>query len=97
MKQTFSLLVLAATLVLSVGCNSNESEEPAAAAEWTHTIKLPTDYYKGGPQQASPPDGQLASGVKVKIVQESGSYTLISTEDGVEGYVSADALEPIAP
>ena len=88
--------MLVTVFISLIGCGSEQSDPPAAS-EWTHTIKLPTDYYKGGPQQASPPDGQLASGVKVKIVEDSGSYTLISAENGVEGYVSTDALEPIQP
>ncbi|WP_339747462.1 hypothetical protein [uncultured Rubinisphaera sp.] len=58
----------------------------------THTIKMETEFYKTGPQQGSPPDGTLTAGINVRLVESSGSYSLIETADGEHVYVSSDAL-----
>ena len=76
--------------------DANSSPDGSSTTEaFTHTIKLPVEYYTGGPQQSRPPDGELAAGVKARILEESGSYTLIRTETGIEAYVSSDALQPV--
>ncbi|MEO0444747.1 MAG: hypothetical protein AAF191_01590 [Verrucomicrobiota bacterium] len=50
------------------------------------------EYYRGGPQQASPPDGTLPVGTSVQVIRESGSYVLIETNSGMQAFVPADAI-----
>ncbi len=66
----------------------SDSKGPA----FTHRITEPTEYYKGGPQQAQPPDGQFKAETKVKLIEKAGSYSLVQSEDGVEAYVATGAL-----
>lgn len=56
------------------------------------TIMKDISYFKIGPQQASPPDGTFASGTKVTIVSQSGSYALVQTDTGIKGYVPITVL-----
>ena len=101
MKALRIVAVLLATLAFSAclkekEVSSNLSSTSNSQTEFTHQINLPTELYKGGPQQASPPDGTLPAGTKVKVVQDAGSYTQIESESGEVGYVSSGALEKIA-
>ncbi|MEX2120736.1 MAG: hypothetical protein WD847_14185 [Pirellulales bacterium] len=102
------LLVVGFALVVA-GCWSNEArqngnagdpagdEERAASQgdELTHSVVEETAYYTDGPQQGRPPDGQLEAGTKVELIRESGSYSLVRTEEGVEAYVAADSLKEL--
>lgn len=58
----------------------------------TKTLSETVDYYSNGPQQASPPDGQIQAGTEVTIIERAGSYTLIETADGIRGYVASSAV-----
>jgi len=61
----------------------------------THEIARDTSWYKH-PAQAEPPNGTLLKGTRVAILQDSGSYTQVQTEDEtVTGYVETDALHPL--
>ena len=62
---------------------------------FSHVIATETEYYTTGPQQGRPPDGKFPAGTKVTIVQEAGSYTQIRSEDGIEAYVSSDAIKEL--
>jgi hypothetical protein len=61
----------------------------------THTITADTEYYRDGPQQARPADGVLAAGTRVRLVSESGSYSLVETSDRMQVYVASDSLQPL--
>lgn len=71
------------------------SDVAAAPAELTHTVASEAEYCTTGPQQARPPEGTLAAGTRVKLVESAGSYSRIVTEDGITAYVASDALSPI--
>jgi type II secretory pathway pseudopilin PulG len=60
---------------------------------FSHVIATETEYYTTGPQQGRPPDGKFPAGTKVIILQEAGSYTQIRSKDGIEAYVSSDAIK----
>ncbi len=84
---------------------SQPVEQPAAGgATFTHVIATQSPYYTTGPQQGRPPDGDFLVGTKVNLAQGEdgsdaptiGSYTLVRSEDGVEAYVSTDALKAVA-
>ena len=62
---------------------------------YTHTVTVDTEYYRDGPQQARLADGTLAAGTKVRLVSESGSYSLIETSDRMRVYVASDSLQPL--
>jgi uncharacterized protein YgiM (DUF1202 family) len=63
----------------------------------THVIINDTVYYMSGPQQARPPEGRFKVGTKVTLIRKAGSYSLVRSEDGREGYITTDSLEPIGP
>jgi uncharacterized protein YgiM (DUF1202 family) len=91
-------------LLLVVGCApkpasepaegaAQESAAPAGAAEtFPFVLAEEVEYYKTGPQQGQPPDGKFAAGKKVNVRRRTGSYSLVRTSEGVEGYVSSDAI-----
>lgn len=56
-------------------------------------IASEAEYYTTGPQQGRPADGKFAVGTKITIINESGSYFLVRSTDGVEAYVSAAAVQ----
>jgi uncharacterized protein YgiM (DUF1202 family) len=41
----------------------------------------------------SPPDGKLAAGTKVTVVEEGGSYVRVVSEGGVAAWVVREAVE----
>ena len=94
MKKILPSILPLLLFALLVGCGE-KAPEKKAASPWTHTIELGTEYYKGGPQQGSPPDGLIATGTKVKLIEGAGSYSLIEAETGENGYVSSGSLKPI--
>ncbi|NIP86015.1 MAG: hypothetical protein GTO03_10810 [Planctomycetales bacterium] len=79
-----------------VNCHRHlrDQELPVAEAkeEMTHALHKPATFYLGGPQQARPPDGTLAAGTKVRILQQAGSYVEIETDSGLRAFVASDAL-----
>ncbi|MBL61816.1 MAG: hypothetical protein CMI30_00245 [Opitutae bacterium] len=56
-----------------------------------------TVFYLTGPQQAKPPDGVFAKGMRVAIILDEGSYSLVTSETGVTAYVSTGSLRKIEP
>lgn len=69
------------------------SEKPVVKV--THVISGEEVYYLDGPQQMRPPDGKFPAGTRVELVQDSGSYSMVVSEDGIRAYVSTGALKPI--
>ena len=62
------------------------------ASKFTHVISTETEYYTTGPQQGRPPGGKFSAGIKINVIREAGSYTLVRSENGVEVFVASDAL-----
>lgn len=89
---TFALFVLSACDQTEPVSSSSEKD-----SNWTHVLNKTSVYYKGGPQQASPPDGEIHKGTQVRIVSDSGSYSLIEAVSGESGYVESGSLTPIDP
>ncbi|MGD9719968.1 MAG: hypothetical protein AB7O59_01995 [Pirellulales bacterium] len=90
-------------LVLLVGCgqatppaNIEGGDAVSAVAEppptFPDVIAEEVEYYTAGPQQGRPPDGKLAAGTKVNVRRSTGGYSLVRTADGIEGYISTDAI-----
>ena len=76
--------------------NNPEIEAPEKpAVKVTHVISGEEVYYLDGPQQMRPPDGKFPAGTRVELVQDSGSYSMVVSEDGIRAYVSTGALKPI--
>jgi uncharacterized protein YgiM (DUF1202 family) len=93
-------LVTVLSLLLLVACSGGEDpkEPPAtgpATEVFTHELAAETTWYRDGPQQSRPPDGQLPAGTRVRVVEEAGSYVRIAAENGVTGFVAADALKKL--
>ena len=69
----------------SAGDKKDEKTDTDSKSEtFTHKVTEIAEYYKGGPQQAQPPDGKFQPGTKVNIVQDAGSYSLVTSEGGIE-------------
>ena len=68
--------------------------DPVAEQEFdhSHVVEVTSQYYIDGPQQGRPPDGEFATGTKVRLLQPAGSYSLVLSEEGTEAYVSSDVL-----
>lgn len=61
----------------------------------THIVIRDTPYYNN-PAQAEPPNGTLKAKTRVRVIQPSGSYTKVQTEDeSIAGYVATSDIEPI--
>lgn len=90
------------TVALAVGCQppkektggSEDSPPAVTAPEFSHVITTGSAYYTGGPQQGRPPDGTLFQGTRVRVLENAGSYSVVRTADGIEGYVSTAAIGP---
>ncbi len=63
--------------------------------DFSHTIKFDTMYYLSGPQQSRPPEGSFKAGIKVRLLQNAGSYSLVRSRDGITAYVVSDSLQRI--
>ena len=74
-----------------LGLNSN------IKGSFTHEITGPfgTVYYLGGPQQARPPEGKFKPGIRVRLIRNSGSYSMVQSETGITAHVSSGALKTI--
>ena len=62
---------------------------------WTHTVCKQTEFYRSGPQQGRPADGQLKKGTNVMLIKEAGSYCQVRTAAHEDVYVACDALQTI--
>lgn len=87
---------------LLVGCSGQSTPQTPKAAgspadSFSHVIAAEVEYYTTGPQQGRPPDGKFPPGTKINIVREAGSYLLVQSQDGVEAYVSTDAIKETEP
>jgi hypothetical protein len=109
-QSLYGFLVLA--VVLLAGCvepsapptanSSDASAQPAtrladsAPPQTTFVLSTGTVYYAGDPQHGHKPDGTFRRGTKVSLVHRAGNYSVVRSEDGVEGYVATHTLEPLA-
>lgn len=80
MKPPIALLLLPSLLPLA-GC--------------AHKVMGDTPYYKKGPYQVEPPDGDLKDGTWVWIVGAEGSYKHVVSATGVNAYIWSHALVPV--
>ncbi len=67
-----------------------------AARAQKRTVVVNAPYYRGGypdgPEQAMPPDGRLAAGTVVVLLEDAGAYSLVQTTEGTTVYVATDCL-----
>jgi subtilisin family serine protease len=61
----------------------------------THRLVRDVDYYSVGPQQGTPPDGRLASGTLVVLLEEHAAYSRVETPESQAVFVASDALQPL--
>lgn len=61
----------------------------------THMVLRTTPFYKQGPQQPWPADGNWEIGVRVRIIEHAGSYAQVESEDGIRAYVATADLTAI--
>lgn len=66
------------------------------AATTMFVLTTGTVYYAGDPLHGHKPDGTFRRGTKVSLVHRAGNYTVVRSEDGIEGYVATHTLEPLA-
>jgi hypothetical protein len=68
----------------------------SAAAGCTHVVAQRTPYYRYGPMQPEPPQGDLPEGTRVIVLGKEGSYSRVLASNGLTGYVLSDSLMPAA-
>ena len=105
MRSCFSFFILA----FLAACSSSQPEQKANLplldpstlgrpfrGPYPYVVAFPeTAYYLTGPQQARPPDGAFEKGMRVALVLDSGSYSLVTSESGITAYVSTSSLQVI--
>ena len=75
---------------------NNPPVNTVIAGDFTHVIHTVNEqYYLNGPQQARAPDGSFPKGTRVKLIRESGSYSLVLSESGITAYVTTGCLKEI--
>jgi hypothetical protein len=62
---------------------------------FTHELAQDEPYYLDGPQQGRPPDGEFKAGTKVLLESPSGSYSFVTSEDGIHAAVLTSSLKPL--
>jgi hypothetical protein len=67
---------------------------PVPKETWTHQLTRDEPWYEN-PAQALPPNGTVRKGTKVRVLNPSGSYSEVLTDEGVRGYVASDSLRPL--
>lgn len=70
--------------------DSNSAKAPVLAESWK-VGSLGATYYKSSPAQGRPPDGQIAAGTQVEILEDGGVYIRVGW--GLEsGWIARDDL-----
>jgi hypothetical protein len=90
-QERFWLAICTLALIVLLGLTA----AGCSGGTYTHTVTVDTEYYRDGPQQARPADGALAAGTLVRLLSESGSYSLVETSDRLQVYVASDSLKPL--
>jgi hypothetical protein len=90
-RTRLGLAICVLGLIVMVGLAIGGCGGPGA----THRVTVDTEYYRDGPQQARPADGTLAAGTIVRLVKESGSYSLVETSNRLQVYIASDSLQPL--
>jgi len=62
----------------------------------THILTAEAVYYLTGPQQSRPPDGKLKRGTQVQLIRDSGSYSVVVTDNGFRAHLSTASLKSIS-
>ena len=104
MRMVTAILLL--MVIGSIGCESRDASQGKMPSQelrgadkqkptdsFPHVLATEVEYYTTGPEQGRPPDGKFPEGTKVNVVQETGSYTQVRTENGIEAYVATEAIE----
>ena len=64
---------------------------------YTHYINFDgAVYYLDGLQQAKPPEGSFNRHARVRMVRNSGSYSLVESETGISAFVSSGSLDELS-
>ncbi|MGD8453517.1 MAG: hypothetical protein PVJ57_17020 [Phycisphaerae bacterium] len=67
----------------------------AGVSGCSHVITQTTPYFKDGPSQLEPPQGELEKGTHVLVLGKEGTYSRVLTLGGVNAYVWDGALRSI--
>ena len=92
-----ALATLALTACLAA-CAADErrtagpTSRPTGLRDDARVLRTDTPYFLTGPQQSRGADGTLAKGTRVRVLKDSGSYTLVVSDGLVEAYVATDVL-----
>jgi hypothetical protein len=92
-----SLVVLALVALLAAGCAS--SLKPALSGTtggWYSVSANQTPFYRYGPQQGNGPDQQLPRDSLLKVIRPSFGYVKVQLQDGEDGYVASEDIQPAA-
>jgi len=68
----------------------------SVASGCTHVVAQTTPYYRYGPMQPEPPQGDLPEGTRVIVLSKEGSYSRVLASNGLTAYVLSSSLMPAA-
>jgi hypothetical protein len=90
------LLVLTA---LSASCSSvfRSQALSGTVGGWYAVSANATPFYRYGPQQGKGPDMQLPRDSIMKVVRPSFGYVKVQLQDGENGYVASEDIQPASP
>lgn len=91
MKQATGLLLLSALLFMG-GCSSVEYNSTNSPRMIVKSDRTP--FFHNGPAQGNGPDLSLIKGDTVEVLRKEIGYSFVRIEDGQNGYVANEALEP---
>ena len=94
-----SFLGIFSLSILLNGCAIGITETinfPEDLENFTHVIQTANEqYYLDGPQQARAPDGSFPKGTKVRLIRNTGSYSIVQSEAGTTAHVTSGCLKQI--
>jgi hypothetical protein len=64
-------------------------------SQFTHELTRDQPFYFTGPQQGRAPDGQLAAGTRVVLLEHEGSYCRVADGRGLCVEIECDSLKKL--
>ena len=93
-----SLPFFAAIVFLAFGCASSGKTGAFSGTTggWYSVVTPQTPFYRYGPQQGNGPDSQLPRDSIMKVIRPSFGYMKVQLQDGENGYVASEDIQPAA-
>jgi hypothetical protein len=94
MKRRWMLLPALAILPALLNDCSSSLKTTGTVGGWYSVAANQTPFYHYGPQQGSGPDAQLPKDSIMKVIRPSFGYVKVQLQDGQDGYVASEDIQP---